>query len=66
MFRSVFYTCSCEGMVQKTTHWEKHIGFFFMQDISKECKLSKRYTNYSIRVTGTTALTVDMPAILCI
>ena len=29
----------------------------FMQDVSKECKLSKKYTNHSIRVTGATVLT---------
>ena len=29
----------------------------FMPDVSTECKLSKRYTNHSVRVTGATILT---------
>ena len=53
-----------ENVDIKTTQvWfsKKHMGkntlALFMQDISKECHLSKKYTNHSIRVTATTVLT---------
>ena len=38
-------------------HMGKNTLANFMQDVSKECKLSKKYTNHSIRVTGVTVLT---------
>ena len=37
-------------------HLRKNTLGNFMQDVSKECKLSKKYTNHSIRVTGATVL----------
>ena len=38
-------------------HMGKHTLGNFMQDVSKECQLSKKYTNHSIQVTGVTVLT---------